>query len=43
MWKSAKTAALEQHMDTTAPGRQAAELYGNIPSTSEAVRKACVG
>lgn len=44
MWKSTKTVALEQHMDTITvavalPGRQPAELYGTIPSTPEAARK----
>jgi transposase len=44
MWKSTKTVALDQHMDSitvalAAPGRRPPELYGDIPSTPEAVTK----
>ena len=44
MRKSTKVVALEQHMDSitvavAGPGRQAPELYGDIPSTPEAVSK----
>ena len=42
MWKSTKIVALDQHMDsytvaTAGPGRQMPQLYGDIPSTPEAV------
>ena len=44
MWKPTKTIGLEQHMDSitvglAAPGRRPPELYGDIPSTPEAVTK----
>ena len=44
MWKATKTIAFEQHMDSmtvglAAAGRGSPELYGDIPSTPEAVTK----
>jgi len=44
MRKSTKVVALEQHMDSitvavAGPGRRAPELYGDMPSTPEAVSK----
>lgn len=44
MWKATKIIALDQHMESTTvaiagTGRSAPELYGDIPSTHEAVRK----
>jgi hypothetical protein len=44
MRKSTKVVALEQHMDSitvglVGPGRRPPEIYGEIPSTPEAVTK----